>query len=137
MLNHSFLPRTATQKELWQRKFDGLKMKSCTDPFFFLDKVDEVVNLLELLGIEKDNAAICLKRLDGLFHEYDHEKRMMRVILNSYSWRNNEKLARRRYTYIQRSPKPANTNHAQAVVVCKSKNNKGVRNNSHKNTKKR
>ncbi|CAM9593750.1 unnamed protein product, partial [Sphacelaria rigidula] len=71
VMNNHFLPPADANINLYEHQLNGLKMKQGEDPHVFLLKLSEVLSVLLMLGVEKEERAVCSLMLRGLTSEYE------------------------------------------------------------------
>lgn len=78
-------------------------------------KVDEIVEVLASLGVQKDEASVCMTLRDGLAKEYHHKRQTMRIVADNVTRSHSETVARRRFADLFLGTK-APVNHGRAFV---------------------
>lgn len=94
-------------------------MKNGDDPSKFFIERDKIIQVLESLGVHKDEESVCVKLLDGLAEEYHHERQTMQTVVDNITRSHMETVAWRRFADLSLEAKTP-VNHGQALIVGRS-----------------
>ena len=70
VLKDHFLPLSQSQVRVQEEKLKSLRMRSNENPATFLASMLEMLGVLLMLAVEKDDREVCNLMLEGLSHEY-------------------------------------------------------------------
>lgn len=114
-LNEHFLPLSDSQINLFEHKLALLKMKQGEDPHIFFSQLKEILGVLLMLEVKKDDREICSIMLKGLTREYSSVRENM-VIHFPRNKEMIEKHVRNKFLELSVDPKSAKP-YAQALVA--------------------
>lgn len=119
-LNDHFLPLSDAQINLYEHKLSNLKMKHGEDPHAFFSQIKEILGVLLMLGVQKEDRVVVSILLNGLTRDYNNVRENMKI----HFPRNREaieKHVRNKYLELSVEGKIAKQTTGQALVA-KAKN---------------
>ena len=105
-LNDRFAPKTYSQVQLFETKFNNVSMTPGTDPIVFLNEVTLIASRLSQLGFPKAEEVVCLKFLGSLPDEYEGIRATL-LVGNDLTETTVRSTIARQYDLIQQRSLPA------------------------------